>query len=123
VVAGELGLAAIAMVLWPRPIAYAFRQGMFGGGGRATTRPTSLGLSTAPAEIGFVDNGDGDDDEPYEPKDEHLLNAYGAVSYFVVLPGAGRRDWQVSLMVGMILLIGRFILGRVRPEKRASRIQ
>ena len=117
--AGELAVAAIATALWPRWIAYQFRQGMFGGGGRMWTRATSLGLSTPSPETVPADSyGD------YEPKYEHWLNAYSGVSLLLVLLGLGRLNWRVTLTVTVILLIGRFaLLGRVRRDSGTSGVQ
>lgn len=116
--AAEAGVAAIATVLWPRRIAYLFRQGMFGGGGSVWTRQTSLCLSALSSEAGSEDNYD-----DYEPQDGHLLNAYSGVAFFVVLVGMGRRNWQALLAMAVVLLIGRFvILGLARRDRRTREV-
>jgi hypothetical protein len=88
---------------------------MFGDGGSVWTRTTSLDLSI-PSGTGSADTyGD------YEPTDEHLLNAYSGVSFFVVMLGLWRPNWRASLALAVILLIGRFILlHRVRRDTRTS---
>jgi hypothetical protein len=119
VLAGELAIAVIAMALWPRWIAYQFRQGMFGAGGEVVTRVTSLGLSTPRTDAVPADNYGN-----YEPTYEHWLNAYSGVSILIILLGFRGRNWQATLAAAVILLIGRFVLlDRVRRDSGTSGVE
>jgi hypothetical protein len=114
-VAAVLGVEATATALWPNRIAYAYREGMFGSGGRTWIRTTSLGLSTHLKEAVPPDSY-----ADYTPQNQHWISAYTSVSFFAVLLGLGRYTWETTLIVGAILLVGRFVLVARVPRARGN---
>ena len=111
--AGALGIVAIATAVAPKWIAYQFRQGMWGAP-RTWMRATSLGLSTPSLQT------PGDSYVDYQPTDEHWVNAYHGMTFVIVLCGLRWHNWRALLAVTVILLIGRIICIRSRSRARLS---